>query len=100
MLSHRIQVSNVSIKLMLSVLTISNSFSHEISHEEYVRIAEVVESGGIIPSGLSKHEQDGVEAALLSVGREDSDVMWLRPAHDGLLVLIENGEPVDETYKV
>ncbi|KAH8835934.1 hypothetical protein DL96DRAFT_1454290, partial [Flagelloscypha sp. PMI_526] len=82
-------------------------YSCDLAHEECVRIAEIIESNTRdLPEDLSEREKAGVESVKLGLSTaqspdslgNDSDVMWLRPAHDGLRVFIENGQVRDETY--
>ncbi|KAJ6470963.1 beta-lactamase-like protein, partial [Mycena sanguinolenta] len=67
-------------------------FCHEASHEEYVNITSKI--GGKIPDSktLSQAEVDGIATI------DEGELIWVRPAHDGLRVFIEAGVAVDETY--
>ncbi|KAA1468472.1 hypothetical protein DENSPDRAFT_833766 [Dentipellis sp. KUC8613] len=74
--------------------TYLTGFGHEVSHDEYVTIAEVVGGKKIEdPTTLTDVEQRGI--ALLDEGSE----VWLRPAHDGLRISISGGDQIeDNTY--
>lgn len=67
---------------------------HEVMHDEYVTIGEVV--GGAVrdEEELSEITKRGV--GLIKKGEE----IWVRPGHDGLRVLVErdSGFVWDETY--
>lgn len=68
-------------------------FSHEVSQEEWVRIGESV---GCWEGKLSGTEREGME--MMREGL-DGEVHWIRPAHDGLrVVLCPDGRVWDETY--
>ncbi|EEB92263.1 hypothetical protein MPER_09254 [Moniliophthora perniciosa FA553] len=66
-------------------------FSHAVSHDEYVTITEVLGGDTKDESSLSAIEKKGIE--LLGSG----EAMWMRPAHDGLRVFIDE-RLRDETY--
>ncbi|KAI9572702.1 beta-lactamase-like protein [Boletus coccyginus] len=65
-------------------------FDHDVSQEEYVRIGE----------GVGEGEGDTVREGI-EMMREalEGETHWVRPAHDGLRVLLDGGGRVwDETY--
>lgn len=66
-------------------------FSHAVSHDEYVTITEVLGGNTKDESSLSDIEKKGIE--LLGAG----EAIWMRPAHDGLRVFIDE-QLRDETY--
>jgi len=66
-------------------------FSHEVAHDEYVSIGETI--GGVKP--LSKPTEN-VEQGIEMIG--EGDPIWVRPAHDGLRILISSEQVTDETY--
>ncbi|KAH0838540.1 hypothetical protein J3R83DRAFT_6859 [Lanmaoa asiatica] len=66
-------------------------FNHDVPHEEYVRMGEREGEGR-----LSDTERKGIE--LMREGLE-GEVHWVRPAHDGLrVILCRDGRVWDETY--
>lgn len=74
--------------------TYLTGFSHEVSHDEYVTLGEVI-GGRIIEctTEFTVKEKEGL--ALIGNGNN----VWLRPAHDGLRVLISaEGDVKDESY--
>jgi hypothetical protein len=73
--------------------TYLTGFGHEVMHEEYVTIGEVV--GGAVKDVEQLTETAKKGLALIQEGRS----LWLRPAHDGLRVFVEaDGDVCDETY--
>ncbi|KAJ7693607.1 beta-lactamase-like protein [Mycena rosella] len=67
-------------------------FSHDVAHDEYIRISEVI-GGGEPPSNPTENELKGIEM----IG--EGDPIWIRPAHDGLRLQISSEQLVsDETY--
>ncbi|KAJ7169471.1 beta-lactamase-like protein [Mycena filopes] len=67
-------------------------FSHEIAHDEYVTIGEVI-GGGAAPADPTENELKG----LGMIG--EGEPIWVRPAHDGLKIQISSDKVVkDETY--
>jgi hypothetical protein len=73
--------------------TYFTGFGHEVAHDEYVTMGEVV--GGITKDleRLSETERAGLE--LIQKGKD----VWVRPAHDGLRVFVErDGRVWDESY--
>lgn len=73
--------------------TYLTGFGHEVTHDEYVSIGEVV--GGAVKDmeQLSGTVKKGL--ALIHEGNS----LWLRPGHDGLRVFVEeDGRVWDETY--
>ncbi|GLB36495.1 putative beta-lactamase superfamily domain containing protein [Lyophyllum shimeji] len=68
-------------------------FGHEVSHEEYVTLGEAVGGKSFDVEMLSETEKRGME--LIGNGKN----VWVRPAHDGLRVFVEeDGRVSDETY--
>ncbi|KIK71381.1 hypothetical protein GYMLUDRAFT_33540 [Collybiopsis luxurians FD-317 M1] len=67
-------------------------FSHQVTHDEYVTITEAVGGAELDESKLTKSEKEGLE----QIGT--GDPLWVRPAHDGLRVVIEQGLVRDDTY--
>lgn len=69
-------------------------FGHELSHDEYITIGEV--AGGNCENRLddmSIMERKGLD--LIGDGKP----LWIRPAHDGLRVLVSReGTARDESY--
>jgi phosphoribosyl 1,2-cyclic phosphodiesterase len=77
--------------------TYLTGFSHEVAHDEYVKLTEIVGGAEYDTDSLSANEQAGLK--LLGHG----PTQWVRPAHDGLRILVkprEEGEVTvtDETY--
>lgn len=77
--------------------TYLTGFSHDVSHEEYVKLTEIVGGAEYNAESLSANERAGLE--LLGHG----PCQWVRPAHDGLRIFVkpsEEGEAIvtDETY--
>jgi hypothetical protein len=74
--------------------TYLTGFGHAVSHDEYVTLGEVLGGKAIADTtGLTAAEQEGVASI------EEGENVWLRPAHDGLRVLIsEMGDVRDESY--
>ena len=74
--------------------TYLTGFGHEVSHDEYVTIGEVVGGKEVQNANLSSVERRGI--SLLDKGRS----IWLRPAHDGLQVVVADNRKVkDSTYE-
>lgn len=68
-------------------------FSHIVSHQEYVTITEAVGGAKVVDENtLTENEQKGLD--LIGSG----EPFWIRPAHDGLRVVIDNGLLRDDTY--
>lgn len=70
--------------------TYLTGFTHDLSHEEYVTIGEVVED----PQREVKTEKERQAAMLIGPGMP----VWMRPAHDGLRVIVGPGGVTDDTY--
>ncbi|KAJ7275455.1 beta-lactamase-like protein [Mycena haematopus] len=67
-------------------------FSHELAHDEYVKIGEVI-GGAERPHDLTENEIKGMN--MIGTG----DPIWVRPAHDGLRIEISPEQQVtDRTY--
>jgi hypothetical protein len=74
--------------------TYLTGFGHEVAHDEYVTIGEVL--GGSLKNvvTMTPIEQEGVGMI------RDGQRVWLRPAYDGLRVFVSKGGPViDEGYQ-
>lgn len=71
-------------------------FSHDVGHDEYITLGEIVGGAKRESSGLTEIELKG--SALIDEAHGNR--IWVRPAHDGLRVFLnhEKGEVVDETY--
>jgi len=70
-------------------------FSHEVSHDEYITLCEAVEgkTKALPQKKLSPVEEEGMK--LIPTGKS----AWIRPAFDGLRVLISgDGEVRDKGY--
>ncbi|KAJ4476630.1 beta-lactamase-like protein [Lentinula aciculospora] len=68
-------------------------FSHIVSHEEYVTITEGVGGARVTDEkALTEYEQKGLQ--LIGSG----EPVWIRPAHDGLRVIVEQDIVQDDTY--
>lgn len=78
--------------------TYLTGFSHEVSHEEYVKLGEIIGGAPYDEELLSENEREGLK--LIGSGED----MWLRPAHDGLRITVRVGRDghvekiEDETY--
>ena len=73
--------------------TYFTGFGHEVSHDEYTAVCEVV-GGKSIPTD----EMTASEEKCLGF-IEDGKSVWVRPAFDGLRLFIDkDGEPTDEAY--
>lgn len=70
--------------------TYLTGFGHNVSHEEYVTIGELV--GGAQREPETENERGAAE--LIGPGMP----IWIRPAHDGLRVFVERGGIADITY--
>ncbi|ETW87619.1 hypothetical protein HETIRDRAFT_306066 [Heterobasidion irregulare TC 32-1] len=74
--------------------TYLTGFGHEVSHDEYVTIGEAVGGKEVQNANLSSVERRGI--SLLDKGKS----IWLRPAHDGLQVVVADNRKVkDSTYE-
>ncbi|KAJ3772840.1 beta-lactamase-like protein [Lentinula raphanica] len=68
-------------------------FSHMVSHDEYVTITEAVEGvKAKDEDALTENEKKGL--GVIGSG----EPVWIRPAHDGLRVIIEGDVVRDDTY--
>ena len=74
--------------------TYLTGFSHDVSHDEYITLGEVIGGRTIADNApLTKMEREGL--AMISAG----DNIWVRPAHDGLKVSITgDGGVKDGSY--
>lgn len=63
--------------------TYLTGFSHEVTHEEYVRLGEIV--GGAEYEGGTLTDNERAGSKLLGEG----DKLWMRPAHDGLRISVK-----------
>ncbi|KAJ7293163.1 beta-lactamase-like protein [Mycena rebaudengoi] len=68
-------------------------FSHEVAHDEWLRISEMI-GGAESPPNPSENELKAM--GMIGEGAK----IWVRPAHDGLRIQISNEQLVrDETYE-
>ncbi len=90
--SHFCLAQSVSVaRRICATRTYLTGFCHAATHEEYVSMGEIV--GG----ALKDHgEMAALNAKGFSV--EKGDAIWIRPAHDGLRVTVDDGVVWDETY--
>lgn len=65
--------------------TYLTGFSHEVAHDEYVKLGEIVGGAEYDEASLTENEKAGLELA----GKGDN--IWVRPAHDGLRIVIKPG---------
>ncbi len=73
--------------------TYLTGFGHEVSHEEYVTIGEVLGGKQKEKERLTSVERQGLQ--LIEAGED----LWLRPAFDGLRVFVSEDLTVrDEEY--
>lgn len=74
--------------------TYLTGFGHRVSHDEYVTLGEMVGGTDKGVDKMTENERQGAE--LIGQGKG----IWLRPAHDGLRVLlvVESQAVMDETY--
>ncbi|EFI28660.1 hypothetical protein CC1G_13686 [Coprinopsis cinerea okayama7 len=73
--------------------TYLTGFGHEVSHDEYVRLGEIIGGTSFNLEELSDCERRGVGL----IGSERG--LWVRPSHDGLRVFVgEEGDVRDESY--
>ncbi|KAK0465222.1 beta-lactamase-like protein [Desarmillaria tabescens] len=74
--------------------TYLTGFSHEVSHEEWVRITEVVSSGRSLAQrpGQWLDEITNTEQQALGMTMKEGEnaVTWMRPAFDGLRIWVDN----------
>ena len=75
--------------------TYLTGFGHEVSHDEYVTITQVVSGEKCEPArGLTAVERQGIEMV------PDGKAVWVRPAFDGLRVFVSEDRKVrDEEYQ-
>lgn len=71
--------------------TYLTGFCHAATHEEYVSMGEIV-------GGALKDEEEMAVLNQKGFSVEKGDVIWIRPAHDGLRVTVDDGVVWDETY--
>ncbi|KAF5374919.1 hypothetical protein D9758_000013 [Tetrapyrgos nigripes] len=71
--------------------TYFTGFSHAVSHDEYVTLTEAV--GGAVKDEANLTDTEKRGLALIEEGKS----IWVRPAHDGLRLWIEDGNVRDET---
>ncbi|PFH54760.1 hypothetical protein AMATHDRAFT_72527 [Amanita thiersii Skay4041] len=67
-------------------------FGHEVSHDEYITLGEMVEGINKDFTRLTEMEKRGME--LIEEGKK----IWVRPGHDGLRVFVKDGLVRDESY--
>jgi len=71
-------------------------FSHDVTHNEYITLGEIVGGAKREPSQLTEIELEG--SAIIEEVQSNNNI-WVRPAHDGLRVFLDReGQVVDETY--
>jgi hypothetical protein len=63
--------------------TYLTGFSHEVTHDEYVRLGEIAGGAEYDLDTLSDNEREG--SKLLGEG----DEVWMRPAYDGLRISVK-----------
>jgi hypothetical protein len=74
--------------------TYLTGFGHEVAHDEYVTIGEVLGGRQKNSVHMTPIEQAGV--GLIGEG----EPVWLRPAYDGLRVFVsKEGAVLDEGYE-
>ncbi|KAF9462236.1 beta-lactamase-like protein [Collybia nuda] len=71
--------------------TYLTGFCHAATHEEYVAMGEIV-------GGALKDQAETSALRTKGFSLEKGVPIWIRPAHDGLRVTINNGIVWDETY--
>ncbi|PBK98838.1 hypothetical protein ARMGADRAFT_960480 [Armillaria gallica] len=90
--SHFRLAQSVSVaRRICATRTYLTGFCHAATHEEYVSMGEIV--GGALKA---QGEMAALNAKGFSV--EKGDAIWIRPAHDGLRVTVDDGVVWDETY--
>lgn len=68
-------------------------FSHNITHDEYVTMGKAAGGDQFCEEELTATEKKGLEMI------KDGTSVWVRPAHDGLRVLVSSeGVVEDDTY--
>lgn len=72
--------------------TYFTGFSHDVGHDEYVTIGEIIGGAKKGEKPLTLNEIQG--AGMIELGEN----IWVRPAHDGLRVYAEDGLVRDSTY--
>ena len=77
--------------------TYLTGFGHEVSHDEYVTMLEAVGGRKKFDHPLTSVERQGL--ALIQDGIEEEKPIWVRPAFDGLRVLVsEDSKARDDEY--
>ncbi|KAH6916818.1 beta-lactamase-like protein [Coprinopsis sp. MPI-PUGE-AT-0042] len=80
-------------KRMGASRTYFTGFGHEVSHDEWVRLGEIMGGASFNRAGLTEEEQVGLEL----MGEERG--LWFRPSFDGLRVCISSsGDVEDDVY--
>jgi len=72
--------------------TYFTGFSHDLTHDEYVTIGEIIGGSKKQEKKLTVNENKG--AGMIRSGEK----IWVRPAHDGLRVYAQDGLIRDTTY--
>ena len=76
-----------------STRTYLTGFGHEIPHDEYVHVGEILGGATVGQEGLTEREKKCLDHV------EKGEKLWVRPAHDGLRVWIgDYGNVHDETH--
>ncbi|KAK0496336.1 hypothetical protein EDD18DRAFT_1309519 [Armillaria luteobubalina] len=78
------------IPMIRATRTYLTGFCHAATYKEYVSMGEIV--GGVLED---QREMAALDAKGFSV--EKGDVIWIRPSHDGLRVMVDDGVVWDET---
>ncbi|KAL0950713.1 hypothetical protein HGRIS_007489 [Hohenbuehelia grisea] len=77
--------------------TYLTGFGHEVAHDEYVTITKYIgceNKGAFAVEAMSDIERQGIALA------GDGKAVWVRPAHDGLRVVVGGDRSVlDESYR-
>ncbi|KZV63129.1 Metallo-hydrolase/oxidoreductase [Peniophora sp. CONT] len=73
--------------------TYLSGFGHEVPHDEYVHVGEILGGATVGQEGLTAREKKCLDCV------EEGEKLWVRPAHDGLRVWIgEDGKVRDKSY--
>lgn len=75
--------------------TYLTGFCHEVTHDEYVNITSALQTHDFQHSSAMLSELETSALSTIAKGNP----LWIRPAHDGLRVLVDpHGGARDETY--
>ena len=69
-------------------------FGHEIGFDEYARVGEILGGAPVGDAPLSSGEKKCLDV----LEKEKGEPLWLRPAHDGLRVIVDGLDVRDETF--